>query len=242
VAYVSPIKEGAKRPAVLWIAGGFDWSVEPSSWEPASRSNDQSARAFRDAGIVLMRPSLRGSNENPGKNECFLGEVDDVLAAADYLAKRPDVEPQRIYLGGHSTGGTMVLLVAASTARFRAAFAFGPVADPRQYGDDGCLPAQISEAEWMPRSPVTFLSSIRTRTLIIEGADGNVDVFAALRDAKGEAPITLHSVPRANHFNVLAPATEALAAQILTDNGAQPRFELDVAAVSKRVAPPEAAE
>src|ERR1700743_2662839 len=25
VAYVSPVKAGVKRPAIVWIAGGFDW-------------------------------------------------------------------------------------------------------------------------------------------------------------------------------------------------------------------------
>ncbi len=75
VAYVTPVKAATKRPAMLWIAGGMDFGIGSETWEPAPRSNDQSARAFRERGLVLMRPSLRGSNENPGKNECFLGEV-----------------------------------------------------------------------------------------------------------------------------------------------------------------------
>jgi predicted alpha/beta-hydrolase family hydrolase len=104
------------------------------------------------------------------------------------------------------------------------------------------LPAQISEAEALPRAPVNFLRGIRIPTLIIEGRGGNMDVFADLTMAKGDAPIKLQSVPGANHFNVLAPATEALAAQILADAGATSRIELDVAAVAKRVAPPEATQ
>jgi alpha/beta superfamily hydrolase len=222
---------------MLWIAGGFDWAIGEWAWEAPPRSNDQSARAFREAGIVLMRPALRGSNENPGNNECFLGEVDDVLAAAEYLAKRPDVDPQRIYLGGHSTGGTMVLLAAASTTRFRAAFAFGPVADPRQYGADGCLPSDVAEEEALARAPVAFLRDIRVPTLVIEGKGGNVDVFSELERAKGQAPLELVSVPGADHFSVIAPASEELARQILADTGPTPRFVLDVAAIAKRVTP-----
>ena len=79
----------------------------------------------------MMFPSLRGGNDNPGVREGFFGEVDDVLAAAEYLSKQAFVDPQRIYLGGHSTGGTLVLLVAECSGRFRAVFSFGPVLGTR---------------------------------------------------------------------------------------------------------------
>jgi dienelactone hydrolase len=81
----------------------------------------------------MMFPSLRGGNQNPGQKEGFLGEVDDVLAAADFLVREDYVDPARIYLGGHSTGGTPVMLVAESTPRFRAVLSFGPVNDVRGY-------------------------------------------------------------------------------------------------------------
>ena len=68
--------------------------------------------AYRRAGIVMMYPSLRGGNDNPGRREGFLGEVDDILAAAEYLARESYVDPGRIYLGGHSTGGTLAMLAA----------------------------------------------------------------------------------------------------------------------------------
>ena len=226
VAYVSPVKEGTERPAIVWIAGGMDWGIEADSWQDAPRSNDQSARAFREGGgIVLMRPSLRGSNKNPGKNECFLGEVDDVLAAADYLAERPDVNSKRIYLGGHSTGGTMVLLIVASTDRFRAAFAFGPVADARQYGGDGCMPIDISDTEAAPRAPIDFLKDVRTPTWVIEGSKGGTSgLFPRLKKAKEDAPIEFVLIKKATHFNTLAPTTEDIAAQILDDTDAARTF------------------
>ena len=125
-AYLTPDpKDGKKRPAIVWITGG-DCNTIGDVWSPAKPTNDQSARQYREAGVVMMFPSLRGGNNNPGYRENFLGEVDDVLAAADYLAKQPHVDPKRIYLGGPSTGGTLVMLVAESSDRFRAAFSFGP--------------------------------------------------------------------------------------------------------------------
>ena len=67
----------------------------------------------------MMFPGLRGTSGNPGTQESFLGEVDDVLAAADFLRKVDYVDPSRIYLGGHSTGGTLALLVAEAGASFQ---------------------------------------------------------------------------------------------------------------------------
>lgn len=43
-----------------------------------------------------------------------------------------------------------------------------------------------------------------------------LDVFGSLR---GDAPIEIVEVPGANHFDVLAPATEVLANRILGDVG-----------------------
>ncbi len=133
-AYLTPDpKDGKKHPAIIWITGGDCNSIGPV-WEPAPPSNDQTASAFRRAGVVMMFPSLRGGNDNPGVKEGFFGEVDDILAAADFLAKQEFVDPQRIYLGGHSTGGTLVLLTAECSDRFRAVFSFGPVEDVAGYG------------------------------------------------------------------------------------------------------------
>ena len=84
-AYVTPDPgDGAKRPAIIWITGG-DNNTIGDVWSPRPRDNDQSASAFRNAGVVMMFPSQRGGNDNPGRREGFLGEVDDILAARDQL-------------------------------------------------------------------------------------------------------------------------------------------------------------
>jgi acetyl esterase/lipase len=114
-AYVSADPgDGKKHAAIIWLVGGFSNSISDIAWTPGVASNDQSASGFRAHGIVMMYPSLRGGNTNPGHIETFYGEVDDVLAAARHLASLDYVDPKRIYLGGHSTGGTLALLVAAA--------------------------------------------------------------------------------------------------------------------------------
>ncbi len=116
-AYLTPVPgDKRKHPAIVWIAGGDTNSIG-DVWHHAEPSNDQTARQYRDAGIVTMYPSQRGGNDNPGRREGFYGEVDDVLAAARFLREQPYVDAKPIYLGGHSTGGTLVLLVAAAAPK-----------------------------------------------------------------------------------------------------------------------------
>jgi len=226
-AYVSPSpKDGRKHPAIIWIVGGFDNSIGDFAWQPAPPENDQSASAFRLAGIVMMYPSLRGGNKNPGFLEGFYGEVDDVLGAAEFLARQDYVNPDRIYLGGHSTGGTLALLVAECTNRFRAVFAFGPVGDIRGYGQEN-LPFNISDRhEGDLRSPKKWLQSIQTRTFVFEGArrDSNIRELHSMSRASKNAQIHFHPVKGADHFSILAPVSRLIAAKILSDDSAAPNI------------------
>jgi alpha/beta superfamily hydrolase len=191
---------------------------------------------FNQPGMVLMRPSLRGANDNPGRNDCFLGEVDDVIAAAEYLRGRPDVDSDRIYLGGHSTGATMALLVAASSSAFRAVFAFGPVADPRSYGDVSCVPEGTSEKEARLGSPIEFVHEIRTPTFLIEGEKGNAGPCRGLVEASDDAPLTFLEIPDGDHYDVIAPGSEVVADAILKDTGPTPNLDLTVEAIVRRFA------
>lgn len=225
-AYVTPDPgDGRRHPAIIWITGGDSASIG-DVWRPRPADNDQSARAFRAAGIVTMYPSLRGGNDNPGHREGFYGEVDDILAAADYLAQLPWVDPKHIYLGGHSTGGTLTLLVAEYAPRFRAVFSFGPVADARQYGGD-FLPEGLKDpTELRLRSPAYWLSSIRTPVFVLEGTErpSNADVVDQLRGLSSNPLAHFQLIPGASHFSVLAPGTALIARKILADTGAAPNI------------------
>ncbi len=242
-AYVSPDPlDGKKHPAIVWITGG-DCNSIGDVWSPQNPANDQSASAFRKAGIVMMFPSLRGGNINPGRKEGFLGEVNDVLAAADWLSKRPYVDPKRIYLGGHSTGGTLALLVAESSNRFRATFAFGPVEDVSGYGSDsGFLPFDLeNEREVRLRSPGYWLASVASPTWVIEGTErGNLDSLRAMQSIARELPPNpnLHflAVEGASHFSVLAPTNALLARKILADKGAKCNISLSEAELKRTFA------
>lgn len=207
--------DGLKHPAIVWITGG-DCNSIGDVWSPSDRSNDQSASAFRKAGIVMMFPSLRGGNNNPGRREGFYGEVDDILAATDHLAGLPYVDPEQIYLGGHSTGGTMVLLVGAYSDRYRAIFSLGPVAAATHYGGDFIYCDPNNEQEVKLRSPVFWLHSVKSPLYVFEGAqDGNWDSIQMMVDRNSNPQVQFFKVAGHDHFSVIAPLAEKLSQQIV---------------------------
>ena len=243
-AYVTPDpRDGARHPAIVWITGG-DCNSIGDVWTEAPASNDQTAAAYRRAGVVMMVPSLRGGNDNPGRREGFYGEVDDVLAAADHLAALPYVDPARVYLGGHSTGATVAMLTAEMSGRFRAVLAFGPTDDPSGYGDQFTFYDPSRPRELALRSPGRWLDSVTSPLFVFEGVDepSNIDSLRGMKAASHNRMIHFVEVPGADHFSILAPAGDVLAAKILRDTGPASAITLtdaDVAAITAHVASDE---
>jgi hypothetical protein len=220
-AFLSPDpRDSKKHPAIIWITGGDSNTLDDGFWKKGSVNGDQTASGFREAGIPMMFPTLRGGNRNPGVREGFFGEVDDVLAAAEYLAKQPFIDPQRIYLGGLSNGGTLVLLVAASSARFRAVFAFGAVDDVAGYSPE-YLPFDTSNPrEFELRSPIRWLQAMRVPVFVFDGTvQSNLDALRAMERASSNPKIRFHAVQGADHVSVLAPTARLIAPKILSDDG-----------------------
>lgn len=229
-AYVSPSPaDGKKHPVIIWLTGGFSNSIGSIAWTPGPVSNDQSASGFRQEGILMMYPSLRGGNNNPGYIETFYGEVDDVLAAAKALASLDYVDPKRIYLGGHSTGGTLALLVAAAGGdRFRAVFALGPVDNVVGYGAD-VLPFDLKNPkEAQVRAPVVWISSITCPTYIFEGtkAPSNLASLQALQTRPKIKNPRLHFIPvdGESHFSAIFPVVAQISHNIIADEPSSADF------------------
>lgn len=215
--YLTPRpKTPGKHPAIIWITGGDNASGD-FLWKPQDPGNDQSAAVFRKAGIVTFYPSVRGGNDNPGYREGFMGEVDDILAAREWLAKQDYIDPDRIYLGGHSTGGTLVMLVAEMSDQFRAVFAFGPADDVRRYGGDHVYADLNDDQEVLLRSPGYWLASVRKPLLVFEGAAGFSDSLETMRKDNRNSMISFYEVPRHDHFSVLKPASALIAQKILAE-------------------------
>ena len=89
-------------PALVYFHGDFAFGAD----------DFEAVRPFVDAGFVVMTPTLRGENGNPGDFELLWGEVDDARAAIAWLADQPMVDPRAIYAFGHSIGGGISALLS----------------------------------------------------------------------------------------------------------------------------------
>jgi len=209
-------KDGKKHPAIIWITGG-DSSTIGDVWSPRPPQNDQSVSAFPKAGVVTMFPSLRGGNNNPGKKEGFYGEVRDVIAATTYLKNLHYVDQDQIYLGGHSTGGTLAMLVGAMNESYQGIFALGPVADVRQYGGEYVYCDPKNKKEMDLRSPVYWLSDVYNPMYVIEGGvdgnwDGSIDI---MKNENSNPKIKFFKIEGKDHFSVIDPVVKIIAKQIV---------------------------
>jgi dipeptidyl aminopeptidase/acylaminoacyl peptidase len=154
---------GHKAPAVLFLHGGLAFGE--SDWHMT--------RPYRDAGFVVLAPMLRGENGQPGNFSLFYDEVDDVLAAAEYLSREPSVDPGRVYIAGHSVGGTLVLLAAMASNRFRAAASFSASPDQQLFVKHALRQVPFDQAdhrEFLMRSPVAYARSLKCPARLYYGA------------------------------------------------------------------------
>jgi dienelactone hydrolase len=156
-AWITPPADPGKpkRSAVLFLHAGH--SFDHTDWEMP--------QPYRDAGFVVMVPMRRGENGLPGSFSLFYDEVEDTLAAADYLAKRPDIDAEKIYLAGDEVGGSLALLAAMSSKRFRAAASISAPSDPvaharRSFPAAACFDLQ-NVREFRMRSPVAYATSFK---------------------------------------------------------------------------------
>jgi len=152
-----PADETRKHPAVLFLHGGFAFDAD--DWEMS--------QPYRDAGFIVLTPLLRGENGQPGAYSFYYDEVDDALAAAEFLSKLPYVNTDRLYVAGPSAGGTLVLLAALTSKRFRAAASFSAITDQVLFCKHAKnaardVPVDITDLrELQLRSPLAYVTSFK---------------------------------------------------------------------------------
>jgi alpha-beta hydrolase superfamily lysophospholipase len=115
-------RAGARLPAVVLITGSGPQDRDEASpslegWRPFREIADTLSRR----GIAVLRLDDRGvGGSDAGPPTATSADyADDVRAALAWLRARPDVDPARLGLVGHSEGGIIAPMVAATDARLR---------------------------------------------------------------------------------------------------------------------------
>lgn len=213
----------SKYPVIMLIHGGpqgewgEDWTYR---WN---------AQIFAAAGYVVVMPNPRGS---VGYGQKFTDDInqdwggkpfDDLMAVADYVAKLPYVDADRMAAAGGSYGGYMIDWMLGHTNRFKAFVSHAGVFDLREE-------AESTEELWFPMwefggmpwdnpdvydkwSPSHFIKDFQTPTLVVHGEmdfripySQGLELYTALQMRK--VPSELLVFPDEGHW-VLKPQNSA---------------------------------
>lgn len=152
-------------PAVLWNHGS----------EKLPGSQPALASFYTSHFFVFFAPHRRGQGRSPGDYiqdqvmqapsnqrarkmvELQEAEVDDVVAALNYLKTLPIVDPQRIAISGCSYGGIQTLLAGERDLGVRALVPFAPGAMSWERNEE--IRARLSTAVDRAKAPVFLLQA-----------------------------------------------------------------------------------
>jgi alpha-beta hydrolase superfamily lysophospholipase len=137
---------------------------------------------IRDAGITALTIDLRGHGGSSGSPADLTAMVQDVRAAALWLASRPNVRPDAIAIVGASLGASLALLAAAELPQIRAVGVVSPSLDYRGL-----------------RTDVSLIKRLGARRLWLAASSEDPLALRTLREFAAEA-----SGPREQHVSTVA--------------------------------------
>jgi uncharacterized protein len=106
---------GTPAPAVVIASGSGPLDRDSNHRRARFDVARQLAHALAAGGLASLRYDKRGVGESPGdwRTAGLYDNVDDLGRARDALAARPEVDPRRIVLAGHSEGAVLAAALAA---------------------------------------------------------------------------------------------------------------------------------
>jgi dipeptidyl aminopeptidase/acylaminoacyl peptidase len=176
---------GTPPPLVVMVHGGPDWQSY-DDFHPMRQS-------LAEAGFAVLAPNFRGSTGfgrawlDANRKDWGGGDRKDLIAGADFLAARGEIDRARVGITGGSYGGYSTLY---GLAKNKGEWAAGVAA----YGmPDLALDYELSKSRFAPwyqtmmgnpkddaalfkeRSAITYLDDLKAPLLIFQGAnDTNV--------------------------------------------------------------------
>ena len=128
-----PIGLRGRLPAIVTITGsGQQDRDEYIPFSGGIRLFRQVADTLSRRGIAVLRLDDRGLGESGGSpaNATTADFANDIRAGIAYLRSRPDIDANRIGLVGHSEGGVIAPMIAATDPRIKAIVIMAGPADP----------------------------------------------------------------------------------------------------------------
>jgi dipeptidyl aminopeptidase/acylaminoacyl peptidase len=179
-AWMNITADKKKHDGVLFLHPGF--GLWPDAWE--------FTQPLREAGYVVMIPTLRGENGQHGIFTMYYDEVSDVVNAADFLRSQEGVDPDHLYVAGYSVGGTLSMLASEVYDHFRAAASISGTPDLGPYlryarGAKENAPFDVADPrEVQIRSALAYAASLKSSIRIYYGTKEEYFAIAAPRTAE----------------------------------------------------------
>ena len=178
------VEPGKKYPMVVLIHGGPS-SLTTSDWPAGFGMARAIIAALSANGYYVLLSNPRGSY---GQGEDFTranvkdfghGDLRDTMAGIDAAIKKYPIDGNRLGVTGWSYGGFMTMWTVTQTDRFKAAVAGAGICNWQSYYgqnliDQWMIPffgASVYDdpAAYEKSSPIKFIKSVKTPTLVIVG-------------------------------------------------------------------------
>jgi len=188
----------------------------PQSQRVLNRWRKKFEYALVEAGYAVLIVDSRGS-DNRGRewrNETYMGvgvkEAEDLIAAANHIGQRADIDADRMAILGWSYGGYQTLMTMSRKDHpFKAGVAIAPVTDWRLYDsaytERYMRRPQVNDRGYKEASLLSRANDLSGNVLIIHGTgDDNVHVQHTMQyiDAlvRADKQFEMQLYPDDNHF------------------------------------------
>jgi predicted esterase len=168
-ASYTPPGNKEKSPLIIWLHGGGEGGTDPSvpllANRAANYASDDIQAIFKGAYVLV--PQCPGAWMQNARGVMTHGEEDDAYHVGlmalikDYVKNHPDIDADRIYVGGCSNGGYMSLKLILEHPGYFAAGYISALAYQSQYITD-------EQIENIKNVPIWFVQSADDPTTIPE--------------------------------------------------------------------------
>ncbi len=163
-----PKSKLAKKPLIIWLHGGGEGGIDPTipllGNRAANYASDEIQNYFGGAYVLVPQSPTRWMDSGNGSTS---GQVDDIYfkdvkgLIDDFTRQHPDINKDRIYVGGCSNGGYMSFKLLLEYPNYFA----GAYISALAYRDVNVTDSQINSIQHLP---IWFIHSKDDATTVPE--------------------------------------------------------------------------